>query len=1261
MAQAKHQMIPLGGLNTDDGYSVMAPTDYQVAENVSILVSEDGKQAYIKNVKGTTLITNSDLPSGVNRVVGQVEDRQKSRIYYFVYNTNGQDVIYCYRRKENDIKPVLKSSSFASPETKLNLSTNRLYYISGISVIGDFLFWTDYNNQPRRINVERGLRTYDGSYTSPNGSTPDIYNTGSMLDEDITIIRRPPRYPLELRKIDSSADADVPDQTNNFIKNEAFQFAYRYVYRDNERSVLSTYSKLQNYNSDDPDSTDFDTIEVCLPKRETIPYEVKQIEMCVRYGNTGSWYVIKTYDRSTDSAEFDNHNASSTAALCFNFFNNRLGVAISDEESTRLFDNVPLKSRALVAARNRIFLGNNEYGYDKPTGISISAEVVSQAGQSALTGEYVLITYNSSFFSDFDVVLVKVDSGDPDIDGYYFHQSTTTGNWLEATFDNGLLPVIKTYSPSDRVFTFAEVAGGLLEIKTWLEFSPVGGNYRSATTHEDYPATQPQIQGLTEGANPTDGFRQFKSNSQYQVGVVFYDFADRKHLVVTGEDAKVNTPDRNFTFANYSANIKWTLAYNSTDIPLWATHYAIVRTENLTINSFIQHYTNNIRYVTRSDAEVDTTNLKGWKVESINNVTTYDKERVVGVAYDISRLASDGLGYTFLEGNGDVLRGYSSDNTTKFILPIIGQIGEWVIVSPVDLGDISSGSNQNRTQIIEIYSPNRAAGDIFYEVGEVYEVSGSGTENRMLSVTEGYLDGDVYIKQRDYLDSGTINVEAMNINDDYYLEWLTDIGRPNTSGGDIGSKVLPTNIAYSATWVQGSSINGLCSFSGLDFRDLAFENGAIQKLVLNSTRPDRASVMLAIGSTGTASLLLGESQLVDNADQAIVATSGEVIGTINNLLGGFGTMHPESVAVGNSEAEGYVYWFDAYNGKVVRAASNGMEPISNSKLSYYFVNQAERALTGDFLIPGGFDGKSDEYLIYFPEMVIDFVPEYLEDFLEEVDVLEYVKTSPKEGIDLGITPKVGETYVFEIAGQDSSGTASLYYGEELIGSVSGVNTETFTYTVQSPGSSFIVIHSKAVIYTVSKYRLSPHDFDDGQAKVIAFSEKTKRFSRSYTFSPESMAISGNLLISFKSGNLYKHNNKTSYNTFYGVQHPSKFSFVVNTAPSSVKIFKSIAQSGTQEPYWTHFRCEDRDQSSDFSIGFWKKKEYIYYAPILKDRLSPNVTGDADTKKFKGDDLRSQFMQVHLEWRNFTSEFYVYFIDVGFNVSSGHKLLMNTNS
>ena len=118
-------------------------------------------------------------------------------------------------------------------------------------------------------------------------------------------------------------------------------------------------------------------------------------------------------------------------------------------------------------------------------------------------------------------------------------------------------------------------------------------------------------------------------------------------------------------------------------------------------------------------------------------------------------------------------------------------------------------------------------------------------------------------------------------------------------------------------------------------------------------------------------------------------------------------------------------------------------------------------------------------------------------------------------------------------------------------------------------------------------------YNTDQYVTWVFSDSDKGFLTRATFNPEDMVRLNNEFISFKNGDVYLHNNG-EYNTFYGVQSPSKFSFNFSQEPSTRKLFRNISIEGTDS--W------NIDLKTDLQEGFinkvdFKKKEGVWYGYV----------------------------------------------------------------
>jgi len=1224
-----------GRINADDADHIVPQNDLRYAENVHAVHSNDGGIAAVKNVPSNQLVEFTKSGSNCT-VVGAYEDEENERIFYFVTSDSAAaDEILCYDRREGVTRRVLADDIFGVADgVAIGLGFSTDYLITGIGMVGDYLFWTDNNDEPRYVNVERGMRYYDNTYTSPDGSTPEAY-TLPLYYYDLTLIRPQPRFPLLFDKVLSTDEVSVPDQATNQIDGYAFQFTYRFIYKNNAYSTLAPYSYLAEYNNPD-DSNEYDTIRPYVPKQQTIGQEVLKVQFLYRTPETNSWYVYREFDKSVtaDLTAINNHNGAGNSLTAL-FFNTYTGTLIPEADAVKPFDAVPVASKALEVARNRIFLANNTEGYD-PFTVSMTAEEVTQEAGSVLQGDYVWVRSACSDVNFEDVLLVKIQgSGDTNIDGFY---EVSTAYDYDTDWNNELLPSIQILSPDQRVLPFSiGPDSDLFDL-----YSPCGaGAWDPLYSFTDFAYTGGQVSvlGLTDEAGIGEGLRIFKSNSRYRVGVVFFDFAGRNAGVSTTEDCLVNTSLRTHSDLTFTTGIKWSLTDIPGNIPIWATHYAVVRTKCLSTSFFFQSPANQPKYVT----------------QSADGTFTYSNAPLTtdyAIAIPIGQLLNLGFGYTL--STDDEVRIFPNDGSDPSVHKVLNINGEYLFVTPQNLGNLSS--TKYNDVIFELITPYRESSDeLYYEVGNTYKINSAGTSTRNFSNPYGVLRGDSFVKER-IIGGLSGLLEVMSPDDKQWQDWHTDIGRLNLVLRDSGRETRTTAIRWSDQFVAGSKVNGVHSFNAVDEFVLDEESGSIQKLVLTSKAQAEGTVMLSIGTVNTFSLYLGETQVIDNAEQTLLATSGNTVGTTRELRGGHGTLHSESVV----EHDGSVYWYDQVSSAVVRYNLNGLTPVSDYKMRSFFKRLATE--TNSLQVIGGFDRYRSEYLLTPIGLSTVTGIEYLNDY--DGETLKTGNIASYAGISFGFEVDANVSYTL-VVNVDADGIFVVYVDGVQYSStevVAGVDEEIVINSSRGGQLSYYYLPTDMGgrgSYTLLGSRISCHQAWQGRARTLAFRDiqGIEGWSSFYSYIPEWFGSIGDLLITFKNGDLYTHDANT-FNNFYGTAYNTILSFVVNGNPSTVKIPLAISAECNNEPSWTHFRVEYPNiQSSDLEDE-WEVKEGNFYATLLLDRLSPNSTGTYEQKLFKADSdrLRGRFIEVCMEWNETAEEIFVTFVTVGYIPSTGHLII-----
>lgn len=539
------------------------------------------------------------------------------------------------------------------------------------------------------------------------------------------------------------------------------------------------------------------------------------------------------------------------------------------------------------------------------------------------------------------------------------------GNPLDVTFLNDRAGI--ALSDAYSVKPFDSVPRLTKTLETALNRLMLGHNLESFNT--------PVISSLTISLHAETNHApyqnpSFKSGGTYQVGIIFRDNYKRViGNVFTNSSMRFTVPKRDYndtTYYNYVA-ITLSNAAASIEIPDTAYYYEFVITKNLKTRFFIEAKSGGMKYAIKDPS---------------TGVITYQDTYIssaYGLAFNASLLNAEGMGYSFQDN--DVLEVVQSASATQYSLAVI-QVEDGYIISK--LQDLGSFATQPDI-IYEIYSPYKEnVSEPYYTTGDTYAVLNPTQSGRLYSSLGGVIYGDVYRFFR-FSPTGTYSAENMSPAPKFWDQWNTNSGEANFVINSI-EVTKYTAVRWSNVIIEGSQTNGLSTFDALDEKILPDDLGKLSKLQNTSKVEEQGNVMLAIGEQETASCYLGEVQLVGAAANAFVATSPNVIGTVNVLKGSFGTVNPESVV----EYRGNVYWLDMNNGRVIQYSGNGLFPISNYKMTRFWKNWCEQFLSmtpQEIEVFGGrpfvfseADPFHDELLFSIPQLTTNPPKGYIADY-----------------------------------------------------------------------------------------------------------------------------------------------------------------------------------------------------------------------------------------------------------------------------------------
>lgn len=862
-----------GQLTQDVAPKFIKEGDYLSARNLYFHTSKDGKSGLVRKYQGFKKIDATSY----GKVVGSVTDAANSKVYYFV---KGTDSVWVYDLS-TDTTELLIEYDFKFGD------------FVDAAILNEFVFFTDGINQPRVIETNLDYTT--------------------VTDQDITLIKPAPLFPLVVSKESESS-------TYSPLARKAFIFSYRYVYKNNQPSVLAPYT--ENIYCDNTTKG----ITITPNPKESIPTYVDRIEILARENGTDFWRII-----SVEQVDFESL-----------LFSGIKGRQITLTESQKLFENIPVKSKCVEVAKDRVFLANNTEGYDTYDIPSLEAKDETEIlGPEPTYYPVWVATRRQQSVDGADIVLIETDN-------YYLRKDNGSVFYFLATGDvrtfvngipTGVVPGDYTGSETELVGN-PDVWTGVWEITFNNIIGPNEFDESNVQIVDD-----PEIHYVlfTPEVDFAVGETKFKNKSQYQIGIAFYDRYLRSGGVYTNQKCLV-TIDDNFR-GDEIKKIDWSLNNDDRlEIPLWAESYQIVRSDNLTRSTFIQGRTSDIYWVYRESNE--------------DKFTREYRTDAIAIEIDISGSFRAGTSYNFTEGDlidiGDETFRIESGVGSKLRVQPRPVLSFERSSSPWPVREYYEIWTPKQESVSEIVNGEEISSNLFYEISEVYRVLEPHTENRTFEKTSGFLVGDVTVidaETYDYADSRNVSagafdsstlvptpnnivIEAQNPENILDLGWIKSLGRPSVILG-IGQVQKKNFIRYSNRIIQGTRINGTSRFDFGDEDQVPLENGEINVLSLTSKQQADGNIMLAVCEQDVSSIYLGEVQFIDNEGSEVVSKSAQVIGTINTLKGGYGTRHPNSFV----RYKGRAWWWDEISREVVRYDSNGVRPISQLGNRSYFYNR----------------------------------------------------------------------------------------------------------------------------------------------------------------------------------------------------------------------------------------------------------------------------------------------------------------------------------
>lgn len=692
------------------------------------------------------------------------------------------------------------------------------------------------------------------------------------LAEEITLIKPAPALPLTWTLgYDNNTES-------NFMFGNYFQFFYRYIYENYDYSVFSPASKTTNSWALPPDTAVklattgnialtgvvlVDGVNTTTGDRILVGAQTDPIQNGIYVAAAGAWTRAADFPAGTSS----DRTVYVEGGLIYNY---------------RSVFRINSINPGTVATYARKLEGPNYATISRP--VTPPSTVIGIEYAVRINGANEVIVYRREQSTAFSASHTFYNNAYlftvPDSDAFRWHDVVPLTSKSLDLFKN-------------RIFLLHNTEG---------------------FTHTTTQQVGLSLSQVTLGA--TKVMNTAKPGSRVSVGIVFKGYGGRDSGVQCVNS--INITDN----AQIFYKIMVATAGIAASIPAWATHFSIVATKPLTESYFVCARTQDIFHYKKDASGVFSYNktLTGFAAE--------------GTAIDIGSLTKVRRGYTFSQG--DRIKIYDVkffDGTTEtsavINLEILGQQGRFVLTRVIT--EIALSTTGSDVKLFEIYSPKKTTNEPYFEIGQTYAIG-------LFSVGPFTLEGDIEVTTEAYYaatgtysatnpftnsyDHGvqTLLVRKMNAWDQNSHLWVTQTSGRSHVPTDSRQLVKDNYVRFGQQYVEHASVFGLNTFLSVDEYTLKFNNGPGIKL------QSANNVLVAVCQNETVALYIGDSFVKTSDSNQFLAKTDNVIGDDREYFGGFGSLHPESVAADES---GRFYFYDMTKGVIVRRSNDGLTPISD--------------------------------------------------------------------------------------------------------------------------------------------------------------------------------------------------------------------------------------------------------------------------------------------------------------------------------------------
>jgi hypothetical protein len=1087
--------------------------------------------------------------------------------------------------------------------------------------------------------------------------------------EYFDVIKAPPSaVPI----VDYIDDSRFP--VNN-LRNKFFQFRYRFVYDDNEKSVWSAISKMpiQSKSTDTGSSTQGGFQNAITIIINTGGISVSKIEIAGRTNIESLWsdfFLVDTIDKQRE-------NIKDNIEYTYTFRNDSAYNAIDLQENNLLFDYVPDEANALELANgNTLIVGGLKDGYNRDTKLDVtltsvimpSPAVISDLSQETRNasdnGPFTPTVEINADFGGFgpiigkptagyvkfsgtpqvgDEVTIKIkgmnterysgDFGDNKFTDRYFDDTwsvSVQSGWgidqiIQAFIDHpdngagGAWNVQGEAAAPVRVFFQVDSP-----IENALPFGITNATGKLDRRRHRFESVLVTIK-KAYSFNESDCFPTLKWSGIYRYGIAYYDKNGKTNSVFTHDSMVLRTSSYNTSYIWTPEGSEEIIPENETcqmyighTPPPWAEYYHIVRTKDLSCDFSLM--------ILSPEVLTTSSPIVGYWYISIDGITTTNT-----ILSETSQVLNYGTTSFVIGDRIRILQKYGEWSSGKFIdLPIIGVESNdatdnkaFIKVKAITVPFGYVEFEDEDKLIIEIYRPSKVLSEedlVYYEIGQSYKILSNN-------------DGVKYHSGQQILKDFTLIEFPTNLSSTQFISETKSIVRTNTS---LDIDIEEYNKLFQGDILQVSGTfnnNGTYTVDSVTFSGNSVYIKVIEPLVNESSTTFGSYLLKKISKPGVNYAYIN---LSDDGDyyyrKRIMSDAARANGEAEPDYNATGVIY----IVDKNFAETYLsaVWGqgrplivdedikEEYFPAMIRFSQSYIYGTSINNTNRFYPNNFEEADAsfGDILRLK----TRENFIRLFQRYKTGMIPIYRQIIIDnaqssQVALSERLLNKPnyysgEYGID-----KYGSSLVSTDYGDyfiDTNNKAIVRVSLDGITNISDTNNLSFwanqNIKETSYGYGCFNYENRNVIILVGHLEPNEEDSYDIVNKIVAYSESDKKFESFYGFTDaENMLFINGFLFTGYQGKYYIHDSAVR-NNFYGEQQSSSVTTVFNGSLQLKKTYTAIEE--LSNGLWTGTITTGplTNQETNLVLGDFQKKIGSYTINSKENKFNATIKRDVNS-------------------------------------------------